>query len=391
VIRQAARTDVVVYQETFLHYRYGFFDLVARLLRERGLTFQVLEGRVQSRVRDLSAWERADERSTPWLISVPAWRYDIGRASFRWAQQVFESVRDDGVVVVPEFSGFLPTYPRLVRPRERRFHLACWGIGPGPGDGARHPLGRWARSVIVARYDWWFAYTEKGRGRLIDHGVSPQEITVLGNTVDTAKLRTELDEVAEEQVLSFRSSLGASERLGVCIGALTDYKLIPFLLETLPGITSRYPGFHLVIAGDGPLRSEVEAAARLRQDLTYVGPAFDRDKALLLRASDVLIQPGRIGLIAVESLLSGTPLITIESDAHGPEFDYLEPNVDCVVVERSEDYVDAVISLLHEGFQLDRLAGEARQKGAAHSIENMAAAFVDGVVSLRARGRRGSQ
>lgn len=77
---------------------------------------------------------------------------------------------------------------------------------------------------------------------------------------------------------------------------------------------------HLVIIGDGPLRSELEKASR-GLPVSFLG--FIPDRAIVARimaSVDVVLAPGPIetfGLAALESLACGTPVVAAKSGAVG--------------------------------------------------------------------------
>lgn len=79
-------------------------------------------------------------------------------------------------------------------------------------------------------------------------------------------------------------------------------------------------GSQLVIAGDGPLRRQIERFARSCPGVVYAGTCpYGERLAELYRASDVLAVPGRnetFGLIVLEALASGIPVVA--ADEGGP-------------------------------------------------------------------------
>ena len=70
--------------------------------------------------------------------------------------------------------------------------------------------------------------------------------------------------------------------------------------------------FNVVIIGDGPERSSLEAKAKeLQLNVEFLGPVYDEQRiAEILYQSDVTISPGKIGLTAMHSLMYGTPVIS---------------------------------------------------------------------------------
>ena len=104
-------------------------------------------------------------------------------------------------------------------------------------------------------------------------------------------------------------------------------KRIDFLAETLEHLWEADRDIKLVVAGEGDHKRLLEPARGRGQVITlgYSGP---RDKAMIMRVAQALINPGRIGLVAVDALAVGIPILTTDWNFHAPEYDYLEPGRD---------------------------------------------------------------
>ncbi|GAV31176.1 hypothetical protein emb_1d0397 [Coriobacteriaceae bacterium EMTCatB1] len=134
--------------------------------------------------------------------------------------------------------------------------------------------------------------TEFARKRLIEAGVPDARLVVKANSVDAGKpLRWE-------------------DREGACfVGRLSEEKGVLELAAAWPA-----DGPRLTIAGDGPLRDQIESVCREKQSLVYVG-ALDRDRVrLLVRSSLVLVLPSLcwegLPTVALEALSEGTPFVS---------------------------------------------------------------------------------
>ncbi len=92
------------------------------------------------------------------------------------------------------------------------------------------------------------------------------------------------------------------------LGRLTEEKGVPELLD-LARRLGEAGEYRLLVAGDGPLRPQVEAAAA-RGLLRYLGPV--PEVVPLYHAADVVLMPSRSegqGLTAVEAMACGVPVI----------------------------------------------------------------------------------
>ncbi|WP_258572370.1 glycosyltransferase family 4 protein [Actinomadura parmotrematis] len=117
------------------------------------------------------------------------------------------------------------------------------------------------------------------------------------------------DPAARDRV---RAALGAGERpLIVTVGRLADQKGLPTLLDAAAGWDRRAPKPLVAIAGDGPLRPELEARIGA-EDLPVRLLGHRADVPDLLAAADVAVVPSvweGQPLIVQEILRAGRPLV----------------------------------------------------------------------------------
>jgi alpha-1,6-mannosyltransferase len=147
-------------------------------------------------------------------------------------------------------------------------------------------------------------------------GLGPRPVTriPLGVDLDTfapgahsPAVRAELADPADALVL-------ASSRL-------SREKNPMLAVTTARALVARGLAVRLVVAGDGPLRGDLERAAR-GLPVEFLGFVADRSRlAQVLASADVLLAPGPIetfGLAALEALASGTPVVG-NADSAVPE------------------------------------------------------------------------
>ncbi|GAB3504884.1 glycosyltransferase [Amycolatopsis cihanbeyliensis] len=150
------------------------------------------------------------------------------------------------------------------------------------------------------------AVSDHVAARLAEWGVAPARIRVIPNGVDLPTFA--FDAQARDRV---RARLGLAPESFVLgtIGRLAETKRVDVAIRALAAL----PRAVLVVAGDGPLRTELaELADRIgvRGRVVFTGEVADVPG--LLSAVDVLLSPSTeetFGLAVVEALAAGLPVV----------------------------------------------------------------------------------
>lgn len=358
------RRRAVIVQEMLPYYRVELLERLRRSLAAEGVDLDLVHGQAAG-ARAL----RRDEATVPWATVVR--NRSVGRPggpTVVW-QPALSVVRGADLVVVEHANRQLLNYVLLAGTgARRRPRLALWGHGGNLQSG--HPGGvaerfkRWTARLP----DWWFAYTEGSAERVVNAGFPRERITVVQNATDTSGY------TAAERV-----PRGAAD--AVFVGGLHQHKRVELLLTAGRRLATIVPGFRLTVAGDGPLRGSVEAAAG-EGWLRYVGPVFGADKTRLFSSASVLLMPGLVGLAALDSFAAGTPLVTVDGRFHSPEFEYLIDGVNAVVLPvgtSAHRYADAVAGLLSDPVTLNNLRAGCRVAADSYTLETMVDRYAEGV------------
>lgn len=261
--------------------------------------------------------------------------------------------------------------------------VAFWGHGENR-NAETIRLSEWCRQKTLNWVSWWFAYTNHTSRYLEAHGVPSTKITVLKNSVDTREIRHHVSSMTPENRATLRNQLNipALAPVGIFCGRLEKLKGLPFLIESSRIIKTQLPEFHLILVGGG---SEKGVLLRLIEGLDWVhwvGPRFGKEKAQLMAISDVLLIPGALGLAVLDAFAANLPVITIPSELHGPEFEYLEHGVNGFVSDADPgSFAEIVSSLLSRRDYLAKFKEGASASAEKYSIENMAESFRTGIRS----------
>lgn len=184
-------------------------------------------------------------------------------------------------------------------------------------------------------------YVESGRREVIARtGLPTHRVSAFRNSTDTYELSRHVAAVTTQEVDQFRAEkhISPKARCALFIGALEAYKRIDLLSEAAEIVFRQDPEVHLIVGGDGPERAVIEQlCSKYVRRVTWLGRIETADVALAGRVSSFVVCPGRVGLLAVDSLALGLPLLTTNYRYHGPEIEYLASDRSLVVVAEDAD------------------------------------------------------
>jgi glycosyltransferase involved in cell wall biosynthesis len=138
----------------------------------------------------------------------------------------------------------------------------------------------------------------------------PQDLVVIPNGIDASRFghSKELRESTRDAL-----GLGNNEFVWLALGRLAAQKAYPTLLGAFVQVLEDVPHSKLLIAGQGPLRAEIESLIRrsyLETSVSLLG--FRNDVAALLAAADALVVASRYeGMpnVVMEALASERPVV----------------------------------------------------------------------------------
>ncbi|HET8966171.1 MAG TPA: glycosyltransferase family 4 protein, partial [Candidatus Acidoferrum sp.] len=191
-----------------------------------------------------------------------------------------------------------------------------------------HLKGTWKNEVDV-----YIALTEFGKGKLIAGGLPAEKIEVKTNFVDPDP------------------GPGNGEGgYAVVVGRLAEGKGILTLLEAWKTVHAK-TGAIVKIIGDGPLRAEVEQAAKQGFGIEYVGRRASAEVYAMMGDARMLVFPARWyegqPRTIVEALAKGTPVI---APRHGPMPDLVDDRRTGLLFEPGSavDLADKTIALFSD-------------------------------------------
>ena len=143
-------------------------------------------------------------------------------------------------------------------------------------------------------------------------GLAPHKVEVIYNAVKFGRRPLATD----RETARFALRLPPDALVLGTLGRLTEQKGQRTLLQALASLAQSQPNLVAFLAGDGPMRAELEAeAARLglSDRVRFLG--IRRDRATLYAAMDVFVLPSRwegLSLALVEALGTGLPVVATD-------------------------------------------------------------------------------
>ncbi|GAA4166176.1 hypothetical protein GCM10022286_30420 [Gryllotalpicola daejeonensis] len=193
-------------------------------------------------------------------------------------------------------------------------------------------LNRRARHVLT--------YTEAGREAVLERtGRSPAAVTAFRNTTDTTALRRILEATTPTDTAAFELAHGipANAKIALYLGAVNRHKRIDLLIDAAERVFAADPDWWLVVAGSGEHLPQLKTLADRTGRVVLLGQAGPADYAPAARVARLLVNPGRIGLVAVDALVMGLPILAARNDLNAPETEYLAEGKDVVTVDADSD------------------------------------------------------
>ena len=208
----------------------------------------------------------------------------------------------------------------------RRVALMHWCFISLPGWSAIGGVGFRALIKIFFRrfFDAFVVYSSFSKKCLLKLGQPSDKVFVATNVSDT-KGFLNLSDAMTESVSEARKKLKLPERFTVLyLGTLDANKRPDMMLDLAK--ESDNECYNFVLLGSGPLFEELhERVAREHLSSVFLPGRVVDDLPFYFRAADVLMLPGRGGMVMSEAMAWGLPVIVHQAD--GTEYDLVQDGV----------------------------------------------------------------
>ncbi len=357
-------------------YRYPFYDGLRTELEDRGIDLELSYGSAPRKFR-----ARGDHAPLGWARRRRQWMPGRGNVELQFDPIHVRKSHD--LVVIEIIAKQVSTYAQI--------GLHRLGVGPpiaffGHGAVDRTPstsVAQRVKRLLASSGAGWLVYTDQGADALVDYGVRRDDVHVINNTIDASGLRRGYL-AAKDRAAEIRQEYGVGDGpVLLHIGGLDASKRLDLVIEAFGLIQREHPNATLIVAGAGSGAGEVRSAAEQNSAIVYVGPVFGDARSELFAISDLLLHPGKVGLVVIDSFATGVPLVVAGGQLQAPEFDYLNPTTSLFAAETEPASVAAAaLEVLGDPVRKESLSTHSWDEYSRYDMQGMVKRAADGIESL---------
>lgn len=334
----ARQEDSIVVLNPYLpSYRLKLFTLVQSRLSECGIKFTVLTGNP-----DRKLLARKDASTAPFHITQSRVSLRIFDHTIRYLF-LGKRLRNASAVVYEYSITNLNTWLAILLRKKHKVIL--WGHGPGY-LGKKSKVRKGLELFMARRADRVLLYTKPGMERLIQFGVEDSKVDYLNNSFDWLPIDSAVKDLDANSVKNFtKKHMLVDGKVFAFVGAIDSTKRIDFLAQVIDRVWLLDPEVRFLVAGEGTEKSKLEKAVK-RGQVILLGRIGPSDKALIGSVARGLVNPGNIGLLAVDAMVLGLPIFGTNVES-SPEKDYLEEGLSLFTLPNApKEFGDMLITHL---------------------------------------------
>ena len=245
-----------------------------------------------------------------------------------------------------------------------------WGLGSPPLSGPLAGFRQMSRLSFLTQFDALLAYSQRGTDEYAALGFPREKIFIAHNSVSHAPT---------SPLPTRPSTLGTQPNI-LFVGRLQARKRIDLLLRACAEIQN----IRLVIIGDGPERTTLEALAKeIYPSAEFIGAKHGAELKPYFAEADIFVLPGTGGLAIQEAMSYGLPVIVAQGD--GTQDDLVRKENGWQI---PSDNFDALVSTMKNALsdvaRLRRMGEESYRIAKEEiNIEKMVDTFISALNSLK--------
>lgn len=225
-------------------------------------------------------------------------------------------------------------------------------------------------------------------------GVSPEQICLIENGVDTRRFSPGPDDPALRERYGLQG-----RRVVVAVGRLVPRKGFDKTIEAWERVCKAQPDAHLLIVGDGPQRTELQAlaaASGAADHITFAGSVSDAELLAAYRSASLFVMPNRtmpdgdtegFGLVFLEANACGRAVV---GGRAGGAVEAVRDGVSGLLVngESVEEIGEAIIRILADDALRHALEAGALRHAQANSWTHRVGIFQNLCRRLQSKGEK---
>jgi len=368
--------NVVIIQKTVKLYRKRFFELLKEKCKQNDINLILIYGK-----DDVMIFNDVDIQ---WGIKIKNYSINIFGKKLYY-QNVWRYLQNADLIIVEQATKYLINHILWILNLLKFKKVAFWGHGINfQNDRTKFSnISEFFKRLYTKNIHHFFAYTELSKRIAMNMGLPEKKITVLNNTIPVENLKKEIMKYDALKLQAIKKEIGVStENVCIYLGGMYKDKRLDFLLHALKIIKEKVKDFEMIFIGDGPEREKIIEFANHNNWVHYLGKKGEKEKVPYFLISKLLLMPGLVGLVIIDSFLFATPLITTNCKLHSPEIEYLENGVNGIMMANNlESYSKAIINLLLNREKRKKLVVGCRTSAGKYTMEIMVDNFSKGIHS----------
>lgn len=203
-----------------------------------------------------------------------------------------------------------------------------------------------------------FVYGDRAKNLMIGQGYDSGRIFVIHNSLDyegQLKLRGHFTNIYKEH-------FGNNVPVLFFIGRLTTIKRLDMLITSIDILRKKSMYVNLVFIGNGLVMNSLKEQVHemhLDDQVWFYGACYnEEEKSELISNADICVAPGNIGLTAMDSLMYGTPAITMDNfDMQMPEHEAIKDGITGTFYKENDvqDLSDTIFAWLNKGYDREQI------------------------------------
>lgn len=296
---------VLVVFDQVRHFHLPLFEALESRLEGAGVELHLCRGEESAGSARGSVARPAVSRETRYRLRD----HRLGSYTLRLGLGYLAEVRRlrPDLVICPAHPGNLGHWGLALLKPMLGFKLVSWQCGYEYNPGRLKNL---LVDRFVPRFDHHLAYHGNARRYCLAHGATESQVTVTHNTIDERRIERLSWDEARRRVEASHPGL-AGRKIVLHVGALLEEKRLELLIDAFTSLDRDDAA--LVIVGDGPHRTALEAHAADRPGIWFTGRVVEGVGAWF-DAAHCYVLPGTGGLGINEAMAHGLPVISGYAD-----------------------------------------------------------------------------